>query len=332
MPTISTIPEITLAAGGSMPQLIACRLLLVLWFLSAPAMSRAENQPPSPTAPAPPPTTVTTTTPTGVTTTVAPSTDTQTTTTTISGSTTTTTAPATDTPSTGLDLGTGDIVFIRVDTPGFVAVDDSSKKYCAPAGTELQISNTTDDGGKKFYVRVVRTPSGGSSGFLGIGKSEARDKCDSKTSSDPPVEQNTQYLLDKKLLDSHEYGASGLEYGVLIAPYKFHIADRTLTSSATIGPYVGFHILTAPGSTLSEVLSIGIGNVPVTTESSPAGNPTTSDRVSLSVAGGYVLTLTKSGRFQLAFLTGFDWAGHGNEYKYEGKPWFGIGFGANLTK
>jgi hypothetical protein len=233
-----------------------------------------------------------------------------------------------------LDIGTGDILLLRVDTPNFVPVDDATKKYCAPAGTELQISNTTDDGNKKFYVRVLKlAPAQTSSGFLGIGKTETHAAtCVAPVGQDGVVAENVQYLVDKTVLNSHEYGASGLEYGILIAPYKFHISDRTLTGAATIGPYLGFHALTSPGSTLSEVISVGIGNVPVTTESNPPGNPSTSNRVSLSVATGYVLTLTKTGHFQLAFLIGFDWAGKGSDYKYEGKPWFGIGFGANLTK
>jgi hypothetical protein len=311
------------------------RSLLLVLMAVASSLSYGAAVPPvgTPAPPAPVPTTVTTTTAVGTTTTAAPADSTQTTTTTTAAGTQTTTQPASDTPSTGLDIGTGDIVFLRVDTPGFVSVDDSTKKYCAPAGTELQVSNTTDDGGKKFYVRVLRlAPTQPSSGFLGIRTTEGHATCTADVSTDLTVSEHVQYLLDKKVLDSHEYGAAGLEYGILIAPYKFHISDRSLTGSATVGPYIGFHALTSPGSTLSEVISIGIGNVPVTKESSPPGDPSTSDKVSLSVATGYVLTLTKSGRFQLAFLIGFDWAGHESEYKYEGKPWFGVGFGANLTK
>jgi hypothetical protein len=243
-----------------------------------------------------------------------------------------------DTPSTGLDIGTGDRVVVRVDTPGLTAVDDpTGPKYCAPAGTILQIGNTTDDGGKKFYVRVVGTKAQATSlGISNVFKPAPTKEQVAATRCGPNIHQESvttdiQYIIDRKVLDSHEYSAAGFEYGVLLAPYKFHISDRTFTSSVTVGPYLGFHLFTTPGSTLSEVLSIGIGTVSVPMLSSPGAQPTTANKVSLSVANGVVLTMTKSGRFQLAFLVGFDWAGRG-QYQYEGKPWLGIGFGANLTK
>jgi hypothetical protein len=144
-----------------------------------------------------------------------------------------------------------------------------------------------------------------------------------------------QYAVPASVFVNHEYSASGLEYGILLTPYKFHIANRSLTTSATIGPYVGYHLLSSPGSTISEVLSVGIGSVSVPSASTSAtGTVTTatSNQVSLSVAQGFVWTLTKSGTFQMAFLVGIDWLGYGSGYQYEGKPWLGIGFGTNITK
>jgi hypothetical protein len=52
----------------------------------------------------------------------------------------------------------------------------------------------------------------------------------------------------------------------------------------------------------------------------------------IAAAGGFIVNLTKSGLFQIGLLSGFDWAGKGSQYKYEGKPWISVSFGTNFTK
>ncbi len=288
---------------------------------------------PPATVPTPvPATTTTTTTPAATTTTTAPSGSTQTTVTTTPGGGTRTTVSPADIPSSGLELGTGDEVKLVVDVPDLKSIDENNTLYCAPAGTLLRISNTTDDGGKNFYVSVEKLPKSATPGFFSsTSTTNAAEAAHCKVSTESAVQPGVQYLVPKAALDKHDYSASGLEYGLLLTPYKFHIADRSLTTSATIGPYVGFHAFTSPGSTVSEVFSVGLGTVEVPGADS-SGQPTTDNKLSLSAATGYVVTLTKSGRFQAAFLLGIDWAGRASGYKNNGRPWLGIGFGTNLTK
>jgi hypothetical protein len=240
------------------------------------------------------------------------------------------------TPSTGLGVGIGDVIILRVDTPGFRAVDGTNPPpLCAGYGTALKVSSVSEDGGKTLYVRVPDKGDFSNVFFIDTlhGLNGAKECTEpNKTAKLSPGQQ---YAVSTSVFANHEYSASGLEYGILLAPYKFHIANRSLTTSATIGPYVGYHLFSSPGSTISEVVSIGIGSVSVpSTSTSPAGTVTTStsNQVSLSLAQGVVWTLTKSGTFQMAFLVGIDWLGRGSGYQYEGKPWVGIGFGTNITK
>ncbi len=231
-------------------------------------------------------------------------------------------------PSTGFGIGLGDTIILRVDTPGFRAIDNSQAALCAGEKTALIVSAVSSDGGQTLYVRLA-TPYD----FpltISLKKPQAT-QCQAPSST-PQLSAGIEYSIAASALNTHEYSAAGFEYGVLLTPYKFHISDRSLITSATIGPYVGFHILTSPGSEVSEVFSIGIGSVSVASPSSSPTGVSTSNQVSLSIAEGAVWTLTKAGKFQMAFLVGIDWLGNGKGYQYEGKPWFGIGFGTSLTQ
>jgi hypothetical protein len=231
-------------------------------------------------------------------------------------------------------VGIGDLIILRVDTPGFKAVDGSNPPaLCAGAGTAVKVSSVSDDGGKTLYVRVPDKGDLSNVFFVDSLHDLGGSKPCGGSNKTDTLGAGVQYAIAASVFVNHEYSASGLEYGILLTPYKFHIANRSLTTSATIGPYVGYHLLSSPGSTISEVLSVGIGSVAVPSAStSSAGVVSTSNQVSLSVAQGFVWTLTKSGTFQMAFLIGIDWLGRGSGYQYEGKPWVGIGFGTNITK
>src|SRR5258708_9927841 len=165
---------------------------------------------------------------------------------------------APSTPSTGLGVGIGDVIILRVDTPGFKAVDGTNPPtLCAGAGTALKVSSVTDDGGKTLRVRVPDKGDFSNVFFIdSLHGLNGAKQCSGSNKTDA-LGAGVQYEISASVFVNHEYSASGFEYGILLTAYKFHIANRSLTTSATIGPYVGYHLFSSTASTISEVVSIG---------------------------------------------------------------------------
>ena len=143
------------------------------------------------------------------------------------------------------------------------------------------------------------------------------------------VQPNVPYSVSADNLQSSAITNAGIDYGLLVTPYKFHFSDQSLSGAATIGGYAGYH-LAGEGAGVQAVLSGGLGVVPITKVEN--GTTNTSNAASLSLSGGFIINLMKSGMFQVGLLFGVDWAGNGSQYKYDGKPWFAFSFGTNFTK
>jgi hypothetical protein len=77
----------------------------------------------------------------------------------------------------------------------------------------------------------------------------------------------------------------------------------------------------------------GFGNVSANTTSGAGSKiqTSTTNKASLSMVVGYIVTFSSTTTFQAGLLAGVDWAGSG-QYQYNGKPWIGISRRSNLTK
>jgi len=228
--------------------------------------------------------------------------------------------------SSGSAPGAGDRKELDAFISGFTLADGSNDiVYYAPPKAILWVDTKKDNDG---YVTVhfvcgflSAVCSKTSSGYV---KPESGPYKDGNI-----VDLHVEYKIEASKLQNYPAQSRGMDYGLLVVPYKFHLSDQSLTGEATLGGYAGYQ-LTWPGIAISTVLSAGVGVVNLTKQEN--GISTSDNAASFTAAGGFIINLMKSGLFQIGILCGFDWAGKGSQYKHEGKPWIAISFGTNLTR
>jgi hypothetical protein len=270
--------------------------------------------------------------------------------------------PPTAVAGSASDFGQGDRFKFINNTRGFTNQDDSTDDgYTAPKRSEFHISSfdatkTYAQGyfqqGKHFFN--LYGLAGTKPAFASPQSPQATGKNNESSTVTPPltldcskagaqgsnqgetvkyVKEGCPYEISGNDLKSAAARTQGWQFGVLVAPYKFHLVDHSTSASASIGGYLGYNYGN-PAFSLTPVASAGIGAVPVpasTTPSSPAVAGASTTHTSLTLASGLIFGLKKSGSFQVGLLAGVDWAGAGAHYKYEGKPWLSFSFGTSLT-
>lgn len=136
-------------------------------------------------------------------------------------------------------------------------------------------------------------------------------------------EKNIQYRINAEILNRFDTSGSGIDTGILLAPYKLYFDDQSLAGATSIGPYIGWRN-DWTGFSGTAVITAGLGVVPV------ANGTTTTNIASFSVAFGEVINIVKTD-FQMGLLIGIDWTGD-KQFIHEGKPWFAISFGTTFLQ
>lgn len=220
--------------------------------------------------------------------------------------------------SSGTALGKGDRVILDTYLSGIMNSDFPDEKYYASPESKLWVSEIDSSG--KAHIRFKENWSNDK-----VGTGDTNDKYEANNKGGL-VKPGIEYTIEAVKLQHAPVSIQGVDYGVLVVPYKFHFSDQTLTGEATLGGYAGYRF-SWPGFALTvPLLSAGVGVVNETTTGETKSAP------SFSLATGTIITLTKTGLFQIGLLGGVDWAGKGNHYKYEGKPWVAVSFGTNISK
>jgi hypothetical protein len=125
----------------------------------------------------------------------------------------------------------------------------------------------------------------------------------------------------------------GFTWGGLVVPYKFYVADRSFQSNSSALGYVGYEGY-FPGVSLAGIVATGPGTTPTTqtTAASPtsstAATSKTTTAVTYTAATGVVATF--GGALKFGLVVGWDWQGHGQNFKYEGKTWLALSIGAGF--
>lgn len=227
--------------------------------------------------------------------------------------------------------GIGDMVMTSVDMPVFRAADDNSDtRYNAPRYSTFWIDSATQVGSgteaSPAWVIHFRCVTNRERRLFGCDKRTLHAGASYR--KEERVTEATAYVVEQKYLELYAPRTFGFDYGLLVAPYKFHLDDRALTGEATLGGYVGYR-LASPGLAVTPIVSGGVGVVSVADEQE--GETDESNRASLSLATGLITTLSRNGSFQVGLLIGWDWTGD-KAYKYEGEPWIAFSFGTQLTQ
>jgi hypothetical protein len=213
-------------------------------------------------------------------------------------------APATTSFPGDADRLDGDHLKLRVNVYGFEALDgpEKGKPFCAPKGSKITVTKQDDD---QLFVRFrlpdTSAPKKDDGQMFATGEAVtegALADCPSSTR----VNEHTQYKISYTSLSQNAYRRTGVIFGALVVPFKFHLGgSNKLSSSSTIAPYVGFRGPAPFGLTFTPVVSAGLGLVPVSNGSGEAET-----RSAFSAAVGVLLTHSKSDKFNAGILFGKD--------------------------
>lgn len=216
-----------------------------------------------------------------------------------------------------------DFIFRKVDTgPIFVKCAkqgecDAASGVSAAPNDKIQV--ISDDGTGNLYVIKVGGRADGDAQY---------------------IQRNALYSASKPELVKTFYEHDGWTTGALTVPFKYFPSSRNITSTVSIGGFMGYtweHIFTSQ-FTLTPVLSAGVTSITVESiqpnAAAGAANPTSANLTGVGWAVGGILTLDKRGGFQIGLVGGKDYVGANSAipYKYEGNWWWGLAIGYQFIK
>jgi hypothetical protein len=228
----------------------------------------------------------------------------------------------------------GDKITLSTTTPGFVLLrdPDGANDKVGLAGTKLRVIR--DEAGV-LYVAVEDVPcvvrkSGATftvqANYLtGVGSDI---KCENLEAKDKVLQKDEAYKISKSKVVEFGFKSAGWVYGALLVPYKYHRHDRSFSSAATIGPYLGYK-LTGFGIDAALIGSLGISSLAV-----PNGSGSTTTQQGYTAAIGIIASVTKSkSPLRVGLLIGKDWAGSNSAtpYAHEGKTWIAAQIGFSFS-
>ncbi len=153
---------------------------------------------------------------------------------------------------------------------------------------------------------------------------EARDRQYAK--------EGERYFLKKEELGLILYTGTGIDYGMLIVPFKYQFSDHSIGGSTTVGAYLGYTVNWLDFASLTPLISFGLS--PLTVQSA-AGSANNTSVLGLSGAVGVAFTINKfDSSMQGGFVCGQDTAGNSTPtpYKYEGQWWCAAQIGFPFTQ
>ena len=242
-----------------------------------------------------------------------------------------------DIKTSGDAYGVGDRLRFYTETDGFSLVQGSqaTTPAIAPCGAKFRVTNV-DQAGENILGYFYSLPEENliKGGFKRERVGSFRGRlCPPESLAGVRVRQGKDYQIAVDRLARAPAYVSGYQFGVLVAPYKFHFSDDSTTPSATIGGYFGFQF-GSPSVTVTPVFSVGLGAVTETDppEAVEGEEQTEGTLATLSAATGVLFTIRKAGGFTVGLLFGSDWTGQKERYRYDGKLWAAISLGMAITK
>lgn len=224
----------------------------------------------------------------------------------------------------------GDSIILEENIPGFVSVDDTSKKnITAPKGARFFVTNEPTGKDGKIYLdgyfdtcKLVYWLTSSCNGDV------IATDCTEPGNRDQKICGGWQYRIGKDNLITRDYRQYGFSYGIMIVPFKVFFSDRSIGTGSTIGPYLGYGI-SRPGIATAWAISAGLASIPVTTQQAN-GTATTQNETGLSYAIGYLATIKDS--FHLGVFVGRDSLSKASPYQYNNKSWLGLQFAYSLNE
>jgi hypothetical protein len=192
---------------------------------------------------------------------------------------------------------------------------DKTKSICLPPRTRLRgMSQLTAAG---VLVRLRDEPSAKDPDYWCRGKLIKQ--------ADLVAVYPETLIVSKVDVDAVPANISGLSYGVLVVPFKYHIrGSKEFKGSGSVGPYAGYK--TESGNWAASVEFVGfLGLTNVAVERNIDGKPITDNVSGISYGGGMIGRITD--KFQVGLLLGADRVGKSVNYVDNGKLWIAVSVG-----
>jgi hypothetical protein len=195
-----------------------------------------------------------------------------------------------------------------------------SKTVCIPADARLRgMSKITEKG-------LMVTPRGNTilPDFLWEGTAK-KDCTGVKGELDFNSQDGQALVIDKAVVDSLPANISGLSYGLLVVPFKYHITgSKDFKGSGSVGPYAGYKTESSAWGASVEIVGFGgLSSVPV--DDVVDGKTKTTDVSAFSYGAGVIGRIRQN--FQLGLIIGADRVGKSVNYPDNGKAWIAISVG-----
>lgn len=223
---------------------------------------------------------------------------------------------------------TGDRFFAPID---FIArLNDGKDTVCIPAGTYLRGLSVESATGINA-VLITQKPWGH---LLQTDTQFKKylNKCSEKGSLEATVvaETNPELTISKENVDHITWHREGLTYGMLVVPYKYHLAGaKDLTGESSIGTYIGYKQDFISDFSLTIAPFAGLSTVPVTQSNATAGTSSTTNVAAFSYGLGFIGEIKHKVQFGLVF--GADRTGSDSGYKDDGKGWVALAVGYSFS-
>lgn len=226
----------------------------------------------------------------------------------------------------------------RMDTSGAV---DLNTVYCWPAGPRLigrdSEFTTASIAPKSDQAAPAKSDADNYLPTMPDAKIDVYLQKDGKTDclndddlgSKVTLTTTTPIAVSQK--DAEAAAREGLDFGTLVVPFKFQLSDQTaITSSATLGGYLGYRIPWRVAGLDFRLLAFGgVSEVP-TSEADSSGKITSQTVAGLSYGAGLVTTVKDN--FNVGLVIGFDHVNSVQDYKYQDKPWISLEIGYSFTE
>jgi hypothetical protein len=222
----------------------------------------------------------------------------------------------------------------RLSYHGEIVVEEykvGGKKYCLPAGTKLRGQSPLTATG---VLVIIRDDKKDLAGRKNAADFKADDylgwKCEREETGDVKnievFRLVGEYLVvPKKTVDELPENLSGLSYGVLAVPFKYHLrGSKEFNGGGAIGPYAGYMLESGSwGVSLEVVGFMGLSGVDV--ERTVDGKSVKETLKALSYGAGLIGRIRDN--FQVGLILGADRVGKASKYENNGKPWLSVSIG-----
>jgi hypothetical protein len=123
---------------------------------------------------------------------------------------------------------------------------------------------------------------------------------------------------------------SGLSYGLLFVPFKYHLTgSKSFKGAASIGPYAGWKTESSDSASSIEFAGF-IGLSSVANEQVIEGKTVKNDLAALSYGVAVIGRIREN--FQVGLVIGADRVGKDAQYRDNGKPWLAVSIGYAFSR